>query len=124
MLGLSANLNYYLFNGSVDMRKGIFRLCEHIRSELKKDPSDTMSVYMFMSKNRRIVKLLHYEHGFYVLYEKRPVIGKFKKPVFDEKSQCYQISWSDMAYLTESLVIDQMSVADTGRACSQSTDTQ
>ena len=34
MLGLSANLNYYLFNGSVDMRKGIFRLCEHIRSEL------------------------------------------------------------------------------------------
>ena len=66
MLGLSANLNCYLFNGSVDMRKGIFRLCEHIRSELKKDPSDTTSVYMSMSKNRRIVKLLHYEHGFYV----------------------------------------------------------
>ena len=28
MLGLSANLNYYLFNGNVDLRKGIFRLCE------------------------------------------------------------------------------------------------
>ena len=27
MLGLSANLNYYLFNGNVDLRKGIFRLC-------------------------------------------------------------------------------------------------
>ncbi|MDB0858401.1 IS66 family insertion sequence element accessory protein TnpB, partial [Phocaeicola vulgatus] len=26
MLGLSANLNYYLFNGNVDLRKGIFRL--------------------------------------------------------------------------------------------------
>ena len=25
MLGLSANLNYYLFNGNVDLRKGIFR---------------------------------------------------------------------------------------------------
>ena len=24
MLGLSANLNYYLFNGNVDLRKGIF----------------------------------------------------------------------------------------------------
>ena len=23
MLGLSANLNYYLFNGNVDLRKGI-----------------------------------------------------------------------------------------------------
>ena len=28
MLGLSVNLKYYLFNGNVDMRKGIFRLCE------------------------------------------------------------------------------------------------
>ena len=25
MLGLSATYNYYLFNGNVDMRKGIFR---------------------------------------------------------------------------------------------------
>ena len=25
MLGLSVNLNYYLFNGNVDLRKGIFR---------------------------------------------------------------------------------------------------
>ena len=34
MLGLSANLNYYLFNGNVDLRKGIFRLCESIREEM------------------------------------------------------------------------------------------
>ena len=33
MLGLSANLNYYLFNGNVDLRKGIFRLCESIGKE-------------------------------------------------------------------------------------------
>lgn len=39
MLGLSANLNYYLFNGNVDLRKGIFRLCESIREEMSLDPS-------------------------------------------------------------------------------------
>lgn len=38
MLGLSANLNYYLFNGNVDLRKGIFRLCENIREEMSLDP--------------------------------------------------------------------------------------
>lgn len=38
MLGLSANLNYYLFNGNVDLRKGIFRLCESIREEMSLDP--------------------------------------------------------------------------------------
>ena len=99
MLGLSANLNYYLFNGNVDLRKGIFRLCESIREEMSLDPSDW---------NRKVVKILHYERGFYVLYEKRPVMGKFKKPVFDEVSRCYRIQWSDMAYLTESIVVDRM----------------
>ena len=55
--------------------------------------------------------ILHYERGFYVLYEKRPVMGKFKKPVFDEVSKCYRIQWSDMAYLTESIVVDKMYVS-------------
>ena len=99
MLGLSVNLNYYLFNGNVDLRKGIFRLCESIREEMSLDPSDASNVYMFMSRNRKVVKILHYERGFYVLYEKRPVMGKFKKPVFDEVSKCYRIQWSDMAIL-------------------------
>lgn len=48
---------------------------------------------------------------FYVPYEKRPVMGKFKKPVFDEVSKCYRIQWSDMAYLTESIVVDKMYVS-------------
>ena len=60
---------------------------------------------------RKIEWLLHYERGFYVLYEKRPVMGKFKKPVFDEISKCYRIQWSDMAYLTESIVVDKMYVS-------------
>ena len=50
----------------------------------------------------------------YVLYEKRPVMGKFKKPVFDEVSRCYRIQWSDMAYLTESIVVDKMYVSPKG----------
>lgn len=106
MLGLSANLNYYLFNGNVDLRKGISR--QSIKEEMSLDPSDSSNVYMFMSRNRKVVKILHYERGFYVLYEKRPVMGKFKKPMFDEVSRCYRIQWSDMAYLTESIVVDRM----------------
>ena len=113
MLGLSANLNYYLFNGNVTVMwiyGKASRLCESIREEMSLDPSDASNVYMFMSRNRKVVKILHYERGFYVLYEKRPVMGKFKKPVFDEVSKCYRIQWSDMAYLTESIVVDRMYV--------------
>lgn len=91
MLGLSANLNYYLFNGNVNLLKGFFRLCESIREEMSLDPSEASNAYKFMSRNQKVIKILHYEHGFYVLYEKRPVMGKFKKPVFDEVSKCYWI---------------------------------
>ena len=108
MLGLSATYNYYLFNGNVDMRKGIFRLREVVRNTMGQNPDDSHNVFIFMAKSRKIVKLLHFERGFYVLYEKRPLMGKFKKPLYDSETMSYQISWADMVYLTESLVINEM----------------
>lgn len=108
MLGLSATYNYFLFNGTVDMRKGVFSLAAVIKDEMDSNPLDGSNVYIFMSKNRRVVKILHYERGFFVLYEKRPLNGKFRKPVYDERSKKYQISWSDMVCLTEGLVISSM----------------
>ena len=76
------------------------------------NPDDSHNVFIFMAKNRKIVKLLHFERGFYVLYEKRPLMGKFKKPLYDSETKSYQISWSDMVYLTESLVINEMRLAE------------
>ena len=77
MLGLTGTLNYYLFNGSVDMRKGIYGLSDVVRHEMKQNPNNPNNVYIFLSKNRRVIKILHYERGFYVLYEKRPLMGQF-----------------------------------------------
>ena len=47
MLGLSTNLHYYLFNGNVDLRKDIFRLCEYIREEMSLDPK---CIYVHVQK--------------------------------------------------------------------------
>ena len=44
-----------------------------------------------------------YERGFYVLYEKRPSSGRFRKPVFDSKTGRYKISYADLVCLTEGL---------------------
>ena len=93
------------------MRKGIYSLSDVVRHEMKQNPNNPNNVYIFMSKNRRVIKILHYERGFYVLYEKRPLMGQFKKPVYDEKTKSYQINWNDMVYLTESLVINQISLS-------------
>ena len=63
MLGLSATYNYYLFNGNVDMRKGIFRLREVVQNTMGQNPDDSHNVFIFMSKSRKIVKLLHFERA-------------------------------------------------------------
>lgn len=114
MLGLSATYNDFLSYGSVDMRKGCFSLSRLVRDEMNENPLDGNNVYIFLSKNLKVVKILHYERGFFVLYEKRPLQGKFKKPVFDLVSQKYQISWSDMVCFTESIVINSMCISDVG----------
>ena len=43
IIGKSCN---YLFNGNVDLRKGIFRLCDSIREEMLLDPSDDICSYL------------------------------------------------------------------------------
>lgn len=110
MLGLSPSYRYYLFHGSVDMRKGVFSLSELVRSQLRSSPTDPSNVYIFMAKSRKVVKILRYERGFFVLYEKRPIHGKFRKPVLDASGGKYQISWSDMVMLTESLETRSMRI--------------
>lgn len=39
------------------------------------EPSNAFNVYIFMFRNLKVVKKLHYEGGFYVLYEKGFVMG-------------------------------------------------
>lgn len=108
MPNLSGTFRYYMYNGYVDMRKGLFRLAEIVRTEMDGDPTEDGTVYIFMAKNRKIVKMLHFERGFFILYEKRPLQGRFKKPLYDAETKKYQISWADMVSLTEGLSMTEI----------------
>ena len=103
MFRLSEDLRFYLYTGKVNLRRGCMSLCELIRIEMKSDPRDSRNVYVFMNRSRTIIRLIHYERGFYVMYEKRPESGRFRKPVYDTKSGKYKISYTDLVCLTEGL---------------------
>lgn len=103
MFRLSEELRFYFYTGKVNLRRGCLSLCELIRAEMKSDPRDSRNVYVFMNHARTITRLIHYERGFYVMYEKRPESGKFRRPVYDAKSGKYKISYTDLVCLTESL---------------------
>ena len=103
MLRLTEDLRFYLYTGKVNLRRGCMSLCELIRNEMGCDPRNENGVYVFMNKARTIARLIHYERGFYVMYEKRPESGKFRKPVYDVKSKKYKICYTDLLCLLESL---------------------
>jgi hypothetical protein len=108
MFRLTEDLRFYFFTGKVNMRRGCISLCEVIRSEMKCNPTDERNVYIFMNRQCTIVRVIHCERGFYVMYEKRPINGKFRKPIYDSKSGKCQISYTDLVCLTEGLVSTQI----------------
>ena len=62
MLGLNPSMRFYLCEGPVDMRKGIFTLAELVRKIMGKEPS-TGDIFIFLSKDRRNIKILHHDTG-------------------------------------------------------------
>ena len=113
MLGLSEDLRFYLFTGKVNFRMGCISLCEVIRTQMKASPEDERNVFVFMNASRTIVRIIHYERGFYVMYEKRPSRGRFRKPVYDSRSGKYKISYTDLVCLTEGLVRTEVRLSET-----------
>lgn len=101
MFRLTEDLRFFIYNGKVNLRRGCMSLCELIRTEMKSDPRDGRNVYIFMNRARTIVRLIHYESGFYIMYEKRPESEKFRRPVYDSKSCRYKIFYTDLVCLTE-----------------------
>lgn len=114
MFRLTEDLRFYLYTGKVNLRRGCMSLCELIRTEMKSDPRDSRNVYVFINSARTIARLIHHERGFYVMYEKRPESGKFRKPVYDAKSGKYKISYTDLVCLTEGLARTEIRLSDAG----------
>ena len=103
MFGLSDDLRFYIYNGETNLRGGYMRMCAAIREHMGCDPRNPANVYVFINRRCTIIRMLHYERGFYVVYEKRPESGRFRRPVYDSKTGKYKISYADLVCLTEGM---------------------
>ena len=111
---MNDNLRFYIFNGKTNLRGGYMRMCATIREEMKSDPRDSRNVYVFINRSCTIIRMLHYERGFYVVYEKRPENGRFKRPVYDSRTGKYKISYADLVCLTEGLQRTEIKLPEAG----------
>lgn len=58
MLGLNQHMRLYLCEGPVDMRKGIFTLCELVRQIMGKEPSRGDVFIFYVGKKIMLVKII------------------------------------------------------------------
>src|SRR5690625_5712773 len=83
MFCLNSSHRYHLYRGVCDMRKSFNGLSGLVRNELNRDPASG-EVFVYLNRRRPLIKLLHWEAGGYVLYDKRLAQGAFTPPPLAE----------------------------------------
>lgn len=108
MLSINSLRNFYYLPELHDMRCKAQRISEIIRGRYHHDPMNG-DVYMFMSKDHRKVRIVHYERNAYFLHEKSFVKGyKFMKIEYNEGHPVYRIDWKDLVTILETPVITRI----------------
>ena len=102
MFSLGSSHRYYLYRRSTDMRKSFDSLCGIIEEQLKGKPLNG-EVYVFINKPRNRIKLLHWEHGGFVIYYKRLEAGTLETPQYEEQSNSYIMSWTELVMMVEGI---------------------
>jgi len=102
MFSLSSSLTYYIYRGQADMRKSFDGLSGLVQNELQRNPLSG-EVFIFISRRRNTIKLLHWESGGFVLYYKRLEKGTFEIPRYDIQTGSYQICWTELVMMIEGI---------------------
>lgn len=111
MLSINGLHNFYFLPHLHDMRCKAPRIFEIIRSKYHRDPLNG-DVYIFMSKDQRRVKMVHYEnHAFYVHEKSFTKDYKFVKIVLKDDVTIYKIEWKSLVSVLESPVIKSISLS-------------
>lgn len=102
MFNLNENNRIVMSQTPTDMRMGVNGKCGRVRS-VGLDPTNG-SVYIFVGKSRRIMKLLHWERGGYAMYYKRLEQGRFHPRIFLRQGIGFRsIRWDELVLLMEGI---------------------
>jgi len=102
MFSLNDTMRYFLCPGKTDMRKGMNSLCGVVQNQMGYDVR-MGDVFIFISRNRTTIKLLHAEDGGLVLYMKRLEEGTFRMPAYDPESRSFPMEWRDLVMMVEGI---------------------
>jgi hypothetical protein len=97
----------YLATHGVDMRKQVNGLAAVVQGVLGVDLFDG-SMFVFVSENRKIIKILYWDIDGFVLFYKRREQGRFEWPKFDPREDgTISVSEKDLNRLLDGLAMEQ-----------------
>ncbi len=100
MFSLSSSHTFLLYPEICDMRKSFDGLCGIVTNEPGR-VAHSGEVFIFVNRKKNQIKLLHWEAGGFVLYQKRLEEGTFAITNVNG----LQISWSDLVLMIEGIHI-------------------
>ena len=105
MFSLTSGHVYHLYRNPCDMRKSFDALSGIVISQLGRNVTGG-EVFVFLSKNRSCIKLLHWEKDGFVLYYKRLEKGTFSFPKIRPESTV--IHWSELVLIIEGIEVEKI----------------
>jgi len=99
----SDRYRYFIYRGDCDMRKGYDSLSGLVRNEWKKDPLSG-DVFIFLSKRRNKIKLLHWQKDGFIIYSKRLEKGTFELP----KNKSIEISAQQLQFILDGIYLSSI----------------
>lgn len=103
MFSLTSSNQYYIYSSPTDMRGSFDSLCGIVRDKLGRSPTSG-EVYIFLNRRRTQVKLLHWEHGGFVMYYKRLERGNFEQP-FQNNGH---LTWTELVMMIEGVSLKEI----------------
>ena len=110
MLTISGLKRFYYIPGVTDMRCGYSRLLQIVKQMTHHDPYNG-DVFVFMSKDRRKVKMVHFENHAYYIHEKVFTNGySFMLLEYRDENglKSYRMDWKDLVAVLESPVVKKL----------------
>lgn len=102
MFNLNENNRIVMSQHPADMRMGVYCLSGQVR-QVGLDPTNG-DVYIFVGRSRKVMKILHWEHGGYVMYYKRLEQGRFHPRIFLRQGIGFRsMRWSELVLLMEGI---------------------
>lgn len=98
ILGLNCDMRFFLCQKPISIVGGIERLKGVVINELDMDPMNG-DVFIFVSKSRKVVKLLHYHQNVFTLYTRKIYNGTFVYPNLRSQEEKIHLTWTTLLRL-------------------------